>query len=564
MCNFHHFGYTYLMNQSSALTPATLKRIFPFSLLDESDLRTILPLIETIDLSSDSRIYQTGDVPNALYFILSGGVRLIIPDPVQGDVETTLTVGDHLGAEIFSSTDYRRNDALCSGDTRLLRLNREVVDELSKTHSSLRKAFRLIYQTHRHWNHLVLPWLGEDEKILLISRRHPLFLLLRVMVFGLTGLVGSGILLSLAIAPTGVSTGLLIFALFIFLLGAFLAIWAGLEWTNDYFFITGERVLVQKKMVGFYDSRQESPYSAILSTGLESTIWGRTFGFGAIHLRSYTGDLTFKRLPFPEVIYDLLEFQRYRSVRETQQQDRTEIRDTLQERIQGKSATKRARLKDLKPEMTSTYTSGSLLDLLARFYGLRRDRSGSVIYRTHWWKLLGKTILPSLLLLGVVVFLVLKWIGLTPSLTDTQAYGAALIVALVSWCWWLYQYIDWHNDIYIITPDQLVDVNRTPLGKEERRSAPIKNIQTVQFKRKGIIGLVLNFGTVRIQIGNEELTFDNVYDPAAIQAEVFSYFKKYNQRIHKMEQEKMADWIKTYDEIRNGHTGSSQNQDKNG
>ena len=110
MCNFHHFGYTYLMNQSSALTPATLKRIFPFSLLDESDLRTILPLIETIDLSSDSRIYQTGDVPNALYFILSGGVRLIIPDPVQGDVETTLTVGDHLGAEIFSSTDYRRND----------------------------------------------------------------------------------------------------------------------------------------------------------------------------------------------------------------------------------------------------------------------------------------------------------------------------------------------------------------------------------------------------------------------------------------------------------------------
>jgi hypothetical protein len=86
----------------------------------------------------------------------------------------------------------------------------------------------------------------------------------------------------------------------------------------------------------------------------------------------------------------------------------------------------------------------------------------------------------------------------------------------------------------------------------------------VQFKRKGIIGLVLNFGTVRIQIGNEELTFDNVYDPAAIQAEVFSYFKKYNQRIHKVEQEKLADWIKTYDEIRHGRPGTSQNQDKNG
>ncbi len=564
MCNFHHFGYTYCMNHSNTPTSTVLKRIFPFTLLNESDLQMILPQIETVDLSSGGCIYKTGDVPDSLYFILSGGVRLIIRDPDQGDMETTLSTGDHFGAEVLSSTDYRLNDAVCSSDTRLLRLNRDELDGLSKTYPAIRKALRLIYRTHKHWNHLVLPWLGEDEKVLLISRRHPLFLFLRVGVFGVTGLVGSGILLSLAIAPTGISTGLLIFALFIFLLGAFLAIWAGLEWTNDYFFITGERVLVQKKMVGFYDSRQESPYSAILSTGLDSTIWGRAFGFGAIHLRTYTGNLTFKRLPFPEVIYDLLEFQRYRSVRETQQQDRAEIRDTLQERIQGKSATKRASLKDLKPEMSSTYTSGSLLDLLARFYGLRRERSGSVIYRTHWWKMLGKTILPSLLLIGVVVFLVLRWIGLTPSLTDTQAYGAALIVALVSWCWWLYQYIDWHNDIYIITPDQLVDVNRTPLGKEERRSAPIKNIQTVQFKRKGIIGLVLNFGTVRIQIGNEELTFDNVYDPAAIQAEVFSYFKKYNQRIHKVEQEKLADWIKTYDEIRHGRPGTSQNQDKNG
>ena len=564
MCIFYQFGYTYYMNPGNVLTTAILKRIFPFSLLEESDLRTMLPLIETVDLPAEGVVYRTGDVPDHLYFILSGGLKLIIRDPAQGDTETTLAAGDHFGAEVLASTDYRLNDAVCSGETRLLCLDRDELETLSRTQPALRKAFKLIYRTYKFWNRLFLPWLGDDEKILLISRRHPLFLLLRVGVFGVTGLVGSAILLSLAIAPTGISTGLLIFALFIFLLGAFLAIWAGLEWTNDYFFITGERVLVQKKMVGFYDSRQESPYSAILSTGLESSIWGRTFGFGAIHLRSYTGDLTFQRLPFPDVIYGLLEFQRYRAVRETQQQDRAEIRETLQERIEGKPAAKRASLNDLKPGVTSTYTSGSLLDLLARFYGLRRDRSGSVIYRTHWWKLLGKTILPSLLLIGVVAFLVVKWIGLTPSLTDTQAYGGALIVALASWCWWLYQYIDWHNDIYIISPDQLVDVNRTPLGKEERRSAPIKNIQTVQFKRKGIIGLVLNFGTVRIQIGNEELTFDNVYDPAAIQAEIFACFKKYNQRIHKMEQEKLADWIKTYDEIRNGDPDPSQNQDKNG
>jgi len=221
------------------------------------------------------------------------------------------------------------------------------------------------------------------------------------------------------------------------------------------------------------------------------------------------------------------------------------------------------RKEDAQPAgLTTTYTSGTLLDALARFYGLRFVRSDTVTYRTHWWILLKKTILPILVLIAAIVLVIIKWAGMANSLSETQSYGSAIIITLVGWLWWLYQYLDWHNDIYIITSDQLIDVNRKPLGKEERRSAPIKNIQTVQFTRKGIIGLVLNYGTVHIQIGNEELTFDNVYDPASIQAEIFANFKKFNQRTQKMEQEKMAEWIKTYDELRNGREDSSGTRSK--
>ena len=104
-----------------------------------------------------------------------------------------------------------------------------------------------------------------------------------------------------------------------------------------------------------------------------------------------------------------------------------------------------------------------------------------------------------------------------------------------------------------------MDVNRKPLGKEERRSAPVQNIQTVEFKRKGIIGLLFNFGTVHIQIGNQELTFDDVYNPAAIQAEIFSRFKGHNQKSQRLEQEKLADWIKTYDELKKEENGQPGN-----
>lgn len=552
------------MVSRSEVTVATMKQLFPFSLLGNNELSAILPLINFVDLNKNSLIYSKGDIPDYLYFILSGEVNLVTLSGDETEIESKLSIGDHFGAEILSATDYRMNDAVCASPVRLVQIDRDTLQQIREQHPQLRKALKLFFRTDKLLNRSFLPWLGDNEKVLLVSRKHTFFMLIRVLLIGGSALIGSGILLSLSITPNGTSTGLLILASVILLLGVLLSIWAGLEWTNDYFFITAERVLVQKKLVGFFDSRQESPYSAILSTGLESSIWGRLLGFGSIHMRSYTGDLTFNRLPYPDVIYELLEYQRHRTVRETRQQDREEIRETLQNRLDGKKTLKNRKTNAEPSGITTTYSSGSILDALARFYGLRIVQYGSVVYRTHWWILFRKTFLPALILIAVVIFLILKWVGLTPSLPDTQVYGAAILVTLFGWGWWLYQYLDWHNDIYIINSDQVIDVNRKPLGKEERRAAPIKNIQTVQFKRKGIIGLILNYGTVRIQIGNEELTFDNVYNPASIQTEVFAMFKQFSQRTQILEQEKLADWIKTYDEIRSKNHESSDNAAKNG
>jgi hypothetical protein len=92
---------------------------------------------------------------------------------------------------------------------------------------------------------------------------------------------------------------------------------------------------------------------------------------------------------------------------------------------------------------------------MAKFYGLRQTKSGSVIYRTHWWKFWGKIFLPTLLLVIALVFTMLKVVGLFPSIPPVQAYGGAIIFTLAAWGWWLYQYFDWIY-IYILTADQLV------------------------------------------------------------------------------------------------------------
>ena len=126
--------------------------------------------------------------------------------------------------------------------------------------------------------------------------------------------------------------------------------------------------------------------------------------------------------------------------------------------------------------------------------------------------------------------------------------------------WWFYQYFDWRNDRYIITRDQIVDVNtKNHLGHEDKRSAPIKNIQTVEYKRKGLISIILNFGTVFIRVGDTTFTFDYVYNPSETQSEIFSRYQKYlgdqKQRDQDNLRQEMSEWIEIYHRVvQNGGT----------
>lgn len=540
---------------------------FPFNLLDESELEEIITLFGKIQLPAGMVIYRQGDIPDHFYVILSGNVQLSLPRSQESAKTWGLQVGDSLGCEVLRTNLYRLTDAVCETDVELLRIDQAALQGLCKEIPVLHDALKLTLQTFLLRNKLDLPWLGKEEKVSLISRRHPFFLFLRIILFCSLGLAGFGLLLALAFTAKGFLIGVFILALLALLLGGIFAAWAALEWTNDYFIITRERVLVQKKLIGFFDSRQESPLSAILSTGLDTSFIGRMIGYGAINLRSYTGNLRFKNLPSVHLIYELLESQRHRTDKENRHQNQDDMRELLQQRLKRGAVPLHPIPEGVADSLNmSMYQSGSLLDLAARFFGLRHKKESSVVYRTHWWILLKKTIIPGLLLIGIILLVVLKFIGLMPLASDTLIYTLALVTVVGAWGWWLYQYIDWHNDIYVITPDQLVDISRRPLGSEQRRSAPIKNIQTVEFMRKGIIGLVLNYGTVRIQIGNEELTFDNVYDPASIQAEIFAYFKRNSEKLKRLDQQKMADWISAYDQIKEGetHPTNPDGREKNG
>ena len=93
-------------------------------------------------------------------------------------------------------------------------------------------------------------------------------------------------------------------------------------------------------------------------------------------------------------------------------------------------------------------------------------------------------------------------------------------------------------------------MTKTPLGTEERRTAQIENILSTEYKRNGLMGYFLNYGTVEIVVGGSKFEFQDVLDPARVQADInrrrMARIAKKNEDTANDERERMATWIAAY------------------
>jgi hypothetical protein len=126
-----------------------------------------------------------------------------------------------------------------------------------------------------------------------------------------------------------------------------------------------------------------------------------------------------------------------------------------------------------------------------------------------------------------------------------------VVLAGLSFLWWLYRFVDWSNDIYRLTADKIIDSERKPLGDEITKSAPLENIIGLDFERLGMLGVLLNFGNVIINIGTDnKFIFYGIHNPARAQRDIFNYMYEYRRRkqhsdkLH--EQERVSDYIAAY------------------
>jgi hypothetical protein len=183
----------------------------------------------------------------------------------------------------------------------------------------------------------------------------------------------------------------------------------------------------------------------------------------------------------------------------------------------------------------------------------------TITYRKHWIVLVERTWIPGLILWTLFGWLVYEIFSNTlksvPSLLGNRGVDALLVVWLVLFVmvfsWWYYEYVNWSNDIFQVTPDQILDINKTPLGEVTSDIASLDNILHLEYERRGIMQILFNYGNVYITIGGgKDMTFENVFNPSAVQDDIerrrLERITKKEQESVRAERERMADWFAAY------------------
>jgi hypothetical protein len=342
------------------------------------------------------------------------------------------------------------------------------------------------------------------------------------------------------------------------------AAWRAVDWSNDYYIVTNQRVVWVERVIGIYDSRQEVPLSTILAVNVETDAIGRILDYGNVSVRTFVGSIRFDFVDHPIQAADMIK----------EYWERTKVMGTQAQKLAMKNALRSKLgmtvqpipLEELPPismEDKEVQKKSMLRIVLSNIFKLRVEDGGTVTYRKHWFVLLKQVGQPLLYFVILNVLIIIRgWFlfqSQTQSLISLNAAGVprpdTIIVFLLFFTlpvlgWMIWEYIDWNNDIFRVTPEEIIDLDKTPLGTEERRSAQIENILSTEYERIGLTGYLLNYGTVYITVGGTKLSFDDVLDPAGVQADInrrrMARIAKKNDDNANVERERMATWLAAY------------------
>ena len=545
---------------------AFLKKIHLFHGMDEAHLRAAAEQMVEQSVEAGMTLVEQGTRAETFYIIFEG--EFAVNRQLEGGKQRLLATfvgGDYFGEEGLLMRSKRTATVTASKPGLVLRLDREQFNELLRKAPDLRHNLEIAVSSRRLSRRMRFKWVRPGEVIYFLARKHWV-VLAQALVMPLIGVLIGGSALAFGLWNQSTIAQLIGGGFLLAMVG--LCIWRWLDWGNDYYIVTNRRVVWIEKIIGIYESRQEAPLSTILSVGVETLQIGRIMDFGNVVVRTFVGRIVFTNVIHPKQAGAMVEEHWKRTKEASVADEDVAMRQTLRAKLglpPLPAAAQKAALEPDQKQAPAVYRPGPLNLFSRNIFSTRFADSETITYRKHWFVLIRQSQVPlailllSLIGIGYLVYLLLTNGQAAPvpgaliQNPDTLIKDGLVALALIfvaALLWWGYEYWDWTNDIFQVTPEQIIDIDRTPLGSERRRAAPLENILSTDYQRIGLMGNLFNFGTVRITVGGAQLDFNEVANPATVQSDIdrrrMERLAKKKSAEQAAERDRMAEWLATY------------------
>ena len=537
---------------------AFLKKIHLFHGLEEDEYAAIAEELDEVPVPKDGVVFKQDNKADSFYLIYGESVRIVRRQKKREIQLARLVREDYFGEIALVEKRRRSATVVALVDTLLLVLSRQDFEKLYKQKPDLKLNLEVAIRSRQLARSLLFKWLRPDEVVYFLARKHPVILYQNLGLPILALLVPSGLFYGwFALAPLFI-VGLAAWVSLIAVIGWIM--WLIVDWGNDYYIVTNQRVVWLEKVVGIYDSRQESPLSTIVSVGIEANPLGRVLDYGDVIVRTFVGKIPFSHVNHPHQAARMIEEYWQRTREAAVGLEKEAMKDAIRKRLGIPIPPKPKKDAASSPPPPSK-TSNLLRMLGANTLKLRYESGDTVTYRKHWVVLIMEAWMPVLGILAVLVLFFQRlyqlvrnpdkaFISFNGGVQMDGWAGALLILLFVLFLWFVYRVLDWSNDQFQVTPEQIIDLDKKPFGTETRNAAQLENILGTEYRRIGILGNIFNYGTVYITVGGTKLAFEDVMDPAAVQSDInrrrAARADKKRQAEITAERERMAEWLATY------------------
>ena len=501
-----------------------------------------------------------------------------------------LTIPGLRGADVLT---LDRRDLQCAFSERR-DLWKEGVDLLGR--------FKKITETQRRYS-----WQGDDETIIWEGRSHFFWLL---GPLALLAMLATLLLIAMSTSLSALSGPGLTIWIFLFVILALAAIWFWVNYFDDHYVVTNRRVTrYDRQLLLFSETLMEAPIETIQDVTVRAGFWARFFDWGDLTIRTAAkvGAIVFTNVSSPEAHKREILEGKAQAVAVARGQQKEVLRRLLISNLRlvlPIPERKRALGDDVRPSdegllkrfRLSLFSRDSAPRTLPTSQGawpVRFSRwitrplparlrkalvgapppppqplSGEIIWRKHPIVLIERAGLPFLttcLLIGALFVLepLRGMIGGPPAgaLFLPWMLLFAISISILAW-----QVADYFNDLYVLTDDKIIDIEMKPLGLDyRRREGNLERVQSVDFKRLGLLSVILDYGTViiRTAAADEGYDFIKIGNPKRVQEIVFQKLDALRERqeAKKAEdrQREMIESLQVYDDIRNmGERGRAE------